>query len=406
MRSPSAIAAFAAALALLALPARGAVAGHRPIVLRTPSFVVPPHSDREVCVFFRVPMKQPFYSVRQKMRNVGVGLSFTSHHLLVHQYTGTAPEAFAPYEGRVVDARQCLDLGPSDRYSRLTVATSQKPRQTSRLPRGLAFRIAPNPGTSAALFILDSHWINDSDEPRRAAVVVELHPAHPHTVRHYLLTILDGVAGAFTKVPPGATDDHTTTWTWSPGSPFDASRFGNQPLPKGPVCVVSLGSHMHKRGTLFAIDLVRADGAREELLRGESWSDPAIRAFPTPLRLAVGEGLRYACTHDNGVTRPLKLGCEEEPGVPPGRTVIETTPFSLANAAKACTVPGPDTSACPPSDPAYPGRSFTGACVPANLVRGSTSEDEMCTMTGTYYDALLDAPPGHECDLDNLPVVF
>ena len=69
-------------------------------------------------------------------------------------------------------------------------------------------------------------------------------------------------------------------------------------------------------------------------------------------------------------------------------------------AAKPCTTPGPDQAECPATDPAHPGRSFTGNCVEARLVFGFTSHDEMCILPGTFYDGNPDAAPGHECDLE------
>jgi hypothetical protein len=50
-------------------------------------------------------------------------------------------------------------------------------------------------------------------------------------------------------------------------------------------------------------------------------------------------------------------------------------------------------------DPDRPTRSLTGNCVPANLVFGFLSEDDMCILPGYYYDANPDAPAGKECEL-------
>jgi len=44
-----------------------------------------------------------------------------------------------------------------------------------------------------------------------------------------------------------------------------------------------------------------------------------------------------------------------------------------------------------------------GHCVPANLVFGFTSNDEMCILPGMYYDAIAGAPAGRECDVSLLP---
>ena len=60
---------------------------------------------------------------------------------------------------------------------------------------------------------------------------------------------------------------------------------------------------------------------------------------------------------------------------------------------------GTNRDECPPTDAAYPGRTFTGNCVQARIVFGFTSEDEMCILPGYYYDADMTAPPGAECAL-------
>ncbi len=102
-----------------------------------------------------------------------------------------------------------------------------------------------------------------------------------------------------------------------------------------------------------------------------------------------GEELRYQCTHDSGVTKDQKMGCEEEAGVIPGKTPIEVFGHSnnFSGAAHRCTTD---------ADCAGIG---TGKCVPANLVFGYTSDDDMCILPGYYYDADTQKPPGHECDL-------
>ena len=58
-----------------------------------------------------------------------------------------------------------------------------------------------------------------------------------------------------------------------------------------------------------------------------------------------------------------------------------------SGAAKVCTAEGADPGECTPTDPAYPGHTYTGNCVKATLVFGFTSEDDMCILPGYYYDA-------------------
>lgn len=121
--------------------------------------------------------------------------------------------------------------------------------------------------------------------------------------------------------------------------------------------------------------------------------------------MTPGRKLHYACWQDNGVTTKVKLGCEEVAGKTPGRAVWQNLERQggISGAAKHCTTAGPDPSECPPTDDDYPGRTFTGNCTPANLVFGFTSDDEMCILPGTYYDANVGA--ADPCSLGPLPII-
>ena len=99
-------------------------------------------------------------------------------------------------------------------------------------------------------------------------------------------------------------------------------------------------------------------------LHPTDYADPVNAGYDTPLIIEPGEKLTYTCHHDNGVTRPVRMGCEETPGVAPG------TSLSPARDCKEnidCAGFG------------------TEQCVPANIVFGFTSNDEMCIMPGLYY---------------------
>ena len=394
-------------LALLAAVAAAAPSAHarrpRPIKLRVPRFVVPPASDREVCTFVRVPMKTSYDVAGQVIVSAGARAESTSHHFLLWAYIGKDLEGFKPFEGKVVDTKACLDFGPADSSSRVLVGGAQTPRSTTRLPRGLALRVDPAAGKSdepeAVGFILNSHWINGSSRPAHGAVRVKLRPAKPGTVKRLVKPIFEVVANGFIDVAPR--EVRTVGWSWGPGRPDLARGLGGVAVPRGPACVTTVTGHMHKWGTLFAADFVDQSGMTTRVFEATEYSDPGQRTFKTPLLVRPGERIDYACTHDNGVARPVKLGCEEEPGVPPGVSAVKTllSGHGLGGAAKHCTRLRPDAEECPPTDPAYPGRTFTGNCTEARLVFGFTSRDEMCILPGSYYDANSNAPPGRECDL-------
>ena len=387
-------------LAVLVLPVTALA---KPITLKFPRFQVPPHSDREVCSFIKVPLREPFDASATLIVNVGGDKQFVSHHFLLYAYTGSDIAAF-PAKGVIADSKACLDFGPSDRSARALLANSQVERKLDALPRGVAQQIVPT-GDSVGI-IMNTHWINSSDKPKNALVKIKIKPAKRGSVRRYLKPIFEVVANGFIDVAPGEVE--TVNWSWGPGQlNLGGNILGGGTVPAGPACVYSITSHTHKRGLSFNIDLVRKDGTRTPLLETLDYADPVeidytgLGRVPKPILMQVGDRLEYRCKHDNGVTTPVRLGCEEEPGKAPGKSVLAggfVGGLSTDGAAKRCATPGPSPSECPASDPAYPGRSFTGNCVPANLVFGFTSEDDMCIMPGAYFEPNLDAP-GNECDV-------
>jgi hypothetical protein len=394
------IAATAVALAV-APPAHA----RRTVSLRFPKFEVPPRSDREVCTFVALPTDKPFDIEATRIVNVGLRRDFTTHHFLLWAYQGKDLASFPP-EGQIVDGKACLDFGPTDTNQRALIAGSQSPKLTTTRLKGTAQQIKPTvdaSGRSRIGLILNSHWINSSDRPQKASVKIKLMAAKKHTVRQYLLPLFDVIANGFIFVPPHQVKEET--WTWRPGG-FDVPfGLGGGVVPDGPACVVGITSHMHKRGKLFTVNLMDGDQAHEPaLLETDSYSDPPQVDFvPQPMLVTKEQGLRYTCKHDNGVTTDVKLGCEEKPGVAPGVSVI-TAIFSgdpTAGAAKRCSAVGPAPSECPATDPKYPGRTFTGNCVEANLVFGFTSDDDMCILPGAFYPANAQG----NCDLSGLPIL-
>ena len=95
--------------------------------------------------------------------------------------------------------------------------------------------------------------------------------------------------------------------------------------------LMGLGGHMHKRGLRFSI--WTSDGTK--VLDDYDWAHPTFAPFDPPHALAPGDWIDFECLHDNGVTRPAH-------------------------------------------------RDFAGN--PAPLVFGVSAEDEMCILTGQYYD--------------------
>jgi hypothetical protein len=403
--------AFALLPVLVLAPPVAAKKG-KSIKLKMPRIEVPPQSDLEVCTFVRLPMKAEFDNAETLIVNIGGNAEFTSHHFLMWQYLGNDMDKF-PKKGTVSPGEACIDFGPADSTQRALIAGSQSPRALYSLPKGLAQRLTPtvaSDGKSVVGLIMNTHWINSSNKPQRATVRIKMRSTKGSEVKRFIKPIFEVVGNAFIDVPPGAVKQ--TGFIWGPGSFDFGGGFSGGRLPTGPACVAMVTAHMHKRGKEFSIFFKPSATEQdpEPLYRTTDYSDPGQLIFdgkdgrPKPLLVNVGQYLAYSCMHDNGVTTAVKLGCEEAPGEAPGVSLFEVfQQGKLANgvdhAAKRCA----SDADCPASDPAYPDRSFTGRCVPANLVFGFTSDDDMCILPGAYYDPNPNAPPGQECDLDLVP---
>jgi hypothetical protein len=377
----------------------------RSVTVRVPAFDVPALQNREICTFVTVPARHPMNVREVVIRNIGGAESFGTHHLIVFAYTGDLAPLVAT-EGRVVDDTACLNFGGGNPANLHIVATSQGVRTREPMPHGTALRLVPGAlggGKEAVGLVLNSHWINGTDRTRRARARIKLVFAKDREVKRELKPIFEVIANGTLHVPPGET--RMVGYQWAPGNP-GLSRFGSvlggtQP-PDGPACVTMVIGHMHRRGTLFTSDYVGADGTTR-VYTNTRYSDPPEKHFDPPLLVRTGERLTYSCTHDNA-TDP-RLGCEEEAGVTPGLSVLQLfgrtgSAGAIDGSARLCHTAGPNPAECPPGpDPKRPDRSFTGNCVPANLVFGFLSDDDMCILPGYYYDADPSAPPGQECVL-------
>jgi hypothetical protein len=379
--------------------------GTKTIRLRVPSFVVPPNMDREVCTFVPVPMSADFNFQKSVVVNVGGDRHFTSHHFLAWVYNGTSVDGF-PNRGQIVDSKACLDFGPADTNNRTLVAGAQAPRLVTTLGEGLGQQLTPTTngsGKKILAIILNSHWINSGTRPKRAAVKLTLVAAKPHTVRRFVKPIFEVTANASIFVPPG--QEHTERGYWGAGSlDLHGGSLGGGSVPaKGATaCVVGVTSHMHKRGVLFTIDLVQGPVSvlgfgpeteqmlKPDILRTTQYTDPpqvSLMSNGGGMPLHPNEYLRYTCTHDNtgtDPTRPMKMGCEVTPGIPPGESIAQLILHGNFDLNSGSTTTGAARRCASDADCAGFG---TGKCVPANLVFGFTSDDDMCIMPGGYYDA-------------------
>ena len=410
-RSPVRLSVVTAGLLVgLATPALAREA--RVLRLRFPGIEVPAGGNIEACAFVRLSRTTPFDLGRWEMKTRGRGI--TTLHAIVYLYRGARADEFP---ADPVASRGCLDLGPPDRDQRQMIAAISTPSGRGTLPAGVALRLAPVTSAPGGVpdvlgVLLDMNWQNAGTRPRRASARVLLRRAAKGTVRRIAQPLSDRTAELGLNVPPDQTGSTETST-----AALNAARPGEPPvrdawMPPVDACVFTLAPQMHKRARFFGADLVGADGmvrnppggtqnpfepGRTHLYAALDYTDPGLRTFAPALFVGAGESIHYHCRHDNGVARAGRFGCEETAGTPPG------VPLGLpgGHAAKPCASP----LDCPPNDPTFPGRSFTGACVPANLVAGTTPDDEVCRVTGVWYDAAPGATSDLACDVRGLPVL-
>ena len=357
------------------------------IAIRAPKVTLAPGSNVELCYFLRIPTTTPFVMGSWQLVNKGAKGGTQPSHALAYLYTGEQLAGFA--SGQIVQSRGCLDLGLGDRDDRVLIASSSAPKVVRALPGGVGLELAPVPdapgGAPAGIGILiDVAWANDEPRARKVSTKLVLRRVPKGRANRIARPVVDRTADAGILVPPftqRSTAD-TVDARWAPAT--DA-------------CVLGLTGQMHRRGQCLGIDQLDANGQvkpppaglpnpcepeRRQLFVAGDWTDPGALAFTSPLPVRAGEALRYACWTDNGGPggAAVRLGCEETPGVTPG---------AIGKPAVPCTIAVPSSSECPGN----------AACVFANLVAGSDTEDELCGITALVYDAA----PGGSCDVSAAP---
>ena len=330
-----------------------------------------------------------------------------SHHLLLYAYFGQYPERWADgyfdcFAGQC-DASNPNDCPPDAGGVTIPIGGTQVAgtRYEVQYPTGVGIpALTPN-----TVIIANLHYTNpfQPQQPIYGESWLNLYFYKPNEYK----VLLDGIfavnAGDLFVEP---FTSRTISRIWKPrdfltGAPVDASVF-------------QLFGHMHKRGTLFQIDYLRdgkcsADGALcgrdgdcacspgqracqagQTCVRGPasrdetiyyttSWDQAPVVDYQKPyLKVGKDEGLRWTCTHVNGVagddTRPPKK-CHE-----------------------GCVSCGwdPDTRTCVFSG--GPSRGYVDVPRvyalgdPMPIVFGELADDDMCNMFGYFIEtAALDA---------------
>lgn len=397
---------------LLAAPGAPLAKGRtRTVRLTLGPFPIEAHRDREVCRVVPVPnvggMQIDYWQARSRVSHHG---TVGSHHFVAYGYDGADPSGF-PRPNELVDDPGCSSLGPTDFFTRRTFlagdgGATQKGNWTvteASMPGGLSQRLpTPSSAPSTGFIVLNSHYFNESDGRAKGIVKLKLRLGPIDPDKRPVRQVIDIRASRDIKVTPGG-DPVTVERDWAAdGAPNLATEGGVN--PSGDVCILAISPHMHKRGMLATIDyhedgqLVRAFQPTTDYLHPVNIIFPIMDpSAPGMLRAYTAENgfpsIHYSCTMANGTNgKEEKLGCEESDGVVPGRSAAEVQPdddqaLGNENHARPC---GLDAVNCQGYG--------TGRCVPANLVFGPLSDDDMCVLTALTFPPKPGVPAAQACN--------
>jgi hypothetical protein len=351
-------------------------------------------------------MEIEYWEVRSRVSRHG---TVGSHHFVAYGYDGTDPGSFPP-PGKLIDDPGCAGIGPIDFFTRRSFlagdgGATQKgnwTRSAASMPGGLSQLMPTPPGNpGAAVVILNSHYFNESDRRASGLVKLKLRLVPKDDRKRPTRQVIDIRASRDINVAPGAAPGVVERDWAADGAPNLATEGGVNPA--GDVCILAISPHMHKRGTLFTIAYDQDGQPRKDFQSTSDYLHPNNIIFPIMdpsapgmLRAYTAENgfprIHYACTMANGTDgKEEKMGCEESAGVTPGRSAAEVTPdddqaLGNDNHARPC---GLDAVNC---------QDFgTGRCVPANLVFGPLSDDEMCVLTIITFPPKPGVPDAQAC---------
>jgi hypothetical protein len=196
------------------------------------------------------------------------------------------------------------------------------------------YYVEQSPGNTAkvlkggSILGINPHYFNEFDVPIQIKLWINLHPAPANAIIADTLTSLDasldGKSPYSIFVPPFTVAMLRLRWHNNTAKPMT---------------IPQISSHMHQRGIRF--DAWASDGT--PIYENTDWAHPRVLNPDPPIVLQPGDYIEYQCTHDNGVTRPVRK-C--------GDSYLD----------KNCT---------------------EGEPVP--IVFNVTAQDEMCLLTGLLY---------------------
>ena len=201
---------------------------------------------------------------------------------------------------RVVNP-EAMEGGHLALLDRLPVIGSQRAETEIRFPEGVAMRIAGD-----TIFDMNSHYVNLlGTQPIIGETYVNLWTLPPEAVKYEAKGL--AASNSDINVPPGTTRKVEGEWTVS--NAIKLLRLQGYP-DVTELNVFQVTSHMHRHGELFEVFRISTD---ELLHKSVAYDNAPLDQFNPPLKLVVGDGLRFECTHSNfDKDEPIRYGVTSE----------------------------------------------------------------------------------------------
>ena len=237
-----------------------------------------------------------------------------SHHFILYRVTrlglrrGLLETGIVPGIGvnpedtfRVVNPEDSETSGHLALLDRLPVIGSQRAETAIRFPEGVALRIAGD-----TVFDMNSHYVNLlGTQTLIGETYINLWTLPPEEVKYEA----KGLAASNREINVPPRTRRTVEGTWRVSDAIKLLKLQGYPDVRE-LNVFQLTSHMHRHGELFEVFRLSTG---ELLHRSVSYDNAPLDTFNPPLKLALGDGLRFECTHSNYDTdKTIRYGLTSE----------------------------------------------------------------------------------------------
>jgi hypothetical protein len=235
------------------------------VTIKMDPFEVPAHGEVFMCQDFDNPFGGMDVAVGRSESTMTRG----SHHLHVYYGTDAPPAPAAP----------CSN--PNEFRPMIHLATV--PDQITAYPAGTAAKLKGSLGLR-----FQSHYVNTSDQPLNASVVVKLTKVDPASITRWVAQLHFNRTAL--SIQPGAMQSVTTSCTI--------------PNNFGPIGLLFAISHMHKQGVHF----VASTSSGVSLLDTTEWDEAPPVDYAEPVMLNPGDAIRWTCTYQNPTQQTITYG--------------------------------------------------------------------------------------------------